>query len=182
ATMAAACSPDEQKRLMVIAGTLSGRPARKPTCRATFSPCSASGWAQPRTTSSTSAGEMPARLIASRATSAPRSSERVFLNTPRGARPMGVRTAERIATSRMEFFSFWLRGSSVPQRFALGQHELDAFAGLRFPAEGEERLALEVEDVLLADGRAGRDGPARQDAGQVAAHLGVVLADLVHPL
>src|SRR6185437_11709405 len=184
ATMAAACNPDEQKRLTVIAGTLSGSPARKPTWRATFSPCSASGWAQPRTTSSTSAGAMAARFIASRATSAQRSSERVFLKTPRGARPMGVRTAERMVTSRMGFF-LWprlLRDWSVPQRFALGQHVLDALAGLGFPAQREERLALEVEDVLLADRRASRDGPAREDARQVAAHLGVVLADLVRAL
>ena len=41
------CRPDEQKRLIVTAEALTGTPARRLAMRATFSPCSASGIAQP---------------------------------------------------------------------------------------------------------------------------------------
>ena len=41
------CRPDEQKRLMVMAGTVSGRPARKDAGRATFMPCSRLGHGAP---------------------------------------------------------------------------------------------------------------------------------------
>ena len=54
AAMAMACKPDEQKRLMVIAENSTGSPARSEAMRATFIPCSASGMAQPRITSSIS--------------------------------------------------------------------------------------------------------------------------------
>jgi hypothetical protein len=53
AAMAMACSPEEQKRLMVTAGTVSGSPARSAATRAMFMPLSPSGVAQPRMTSST---------------------------------------------------------------------------------------------------------------------------------
>src|SRR5205814_9121782 len=89
-----------------------------------------------------------------------------------GARPMGVRTADRMAISRM----VW---SSIPKRLALLQHVLDAIAGLRFPAQREEPFALEVEDVLFAHRRAGRHRAARKRAGEVAGDDGVVRGDLV---
>ena len=54
AAMAMACSPEEQKRLMVTPGTVSGRPARSAATRAMFMPDSPSGLAQPRMTSSIS--------------------------------------------------------------------------------------------------------------------------------
>ena len=54
AARAIACSPDEQKRLMVMAGTVFGSPARSATARAMFIPASPSGNAQPRITSSIS--------------------------------------------------------------------------------------------------------------------------------
>ena len=56
AAMAIACRPEEQKRLMVMAEISTGRPARSEAMRATFMPCSASGMAQPRMTSSISLG------------------------------------------------------------------------------------------------------------------------------
>ena len=56
AANAIACRPDEQKRLMVTADACTGTPARRLAMRATFSPCSASGIAQPRITSSISSG------------------------------------------------------------------------------------------------------------------------------
>ncbi len=56
AAMAIACRPEEQKRLMVMAEISTGKPARSDAMRATFMPCSASGMAQPRMTSSISLG------------------------------------------------------------------------------------------------------------------------------
>jgi hypothetical protein len=51
AASATAWRPEAQKRLRVIPGTVSGRPARSRPMRATFIPCSASGMAQPQMTS-----------------------------------------------------------------------------------------------------------------------------------
>jgi hypothetical protein len=94
--------PEEQKRLMVMALVSTGSPARMAAARATFIPCSASGIAQPMTTSSTSAASTPpARASASRMTAAPISSGRVFLKVPFGALPTAVRTAETITASLM---------------------------------------------------------------------------------
>ena len=66
AANAIACRPDEQKRLMVTADASTGTPARRLAMRATFSPCSASGIAQPRITSSivgrVEAGRAPQRF------------------------------------------------------------------------------------------------------------------------
>ena len=53
APSAIVCSPDEQNRLIVCAGTSTGSPARSAESRATLSPCDASGIAQPHATSST---------------------------------------------------------------------------------------------------------------------------------
>ena len=55
AANAMAWRPDEQNRLIVTADADTGTPARRLAMRATFSPCSASGIAHPRITSSTSA-------------------------------------------------------------------------------------------------------------------------------
>ena len=61
---ATACTPEEQKRLMVTApATLSGRPASSTPMRATFMPCSPSGMAQPTMTSPMSVdGSKPGHL------------------------------------------------------------------------------------------------------------------------
>ena len=94
AAIATACEPDEQKRLTVTPGTLSGSPASSSPIRATFMPCSASGIAQPTITSAMRCGSMPGALAsAARITCASRSSGRVLRNMPRGALPTGVRTA-----------------------------------------------------------------------------------------
>ena len=96
------CSPDEQKRLMVTADAATGIPARRLAMRATFIPCSASGIAQPRMTSSTVSGSMPsARRNASRIATAASSSGRVVRNVPLGALPAGVRTADAMTASLM---------------------------------------------------------------------------------
>src|SRR5260221_14462774 len=102
AANAIACSPDEQKRLTVTADALTGIPARRLAMRATFRPCSASGIAHPRITSSISPASIPgARLSASAMAVAARSSGRVPRRTPCGALPVGVRTAETITASCM---------------------------------------------------------------------------------
>src|SRR5581483_1504533 len=135
------CTPDEQKRLMVIAGTSTGSPAPSAAMRATFMPCSASGIAQPITTSSISApATPPERASASVITSSPSVSGRVSFSPPLIARPNGVRTPLTIATSLIGL---------VPQRLVVHEHVLHALAGFFLAAQREERLALEVEDVLL---------------------------------
>src|SRR6185436_19844596 len=98
-----ACSPDEQNRLTVTADAVIGTPARRLAIRATLSPCSASGIAQPRITSSISAGSSGvARASASLITAAAISSGRVCFSAPLGALPTGVRTAETIKASAMK--------------------------------------------------------------------------------
>ncbi len=90
AANAIACSPDEQKRLIVTAEALTGTPARRLAMRATFSPCSASGIAHPRITSSISEGSIPgARRNASTITVAASSSGLVPRRVPFGALPVG---------------------------------------------------------------------------------------------
>ena len=94
AACATACSPDAQTRFTVRPATDCGRPASSRPMRATFIPCSASGIAQPTTTSSMAATSSDgSRAQASRSTCASRSSGRVSRNIPRGALPTGVRTA-----------------------------------------------------------------------------------------
>src|SRR5437762_411745 len=97
---AMAWRPDEQNRLMVTADASTGMPARRLAMRATLSPCSASGIAHPRITSSISAGETPgARFSASPMQTAASSSGRVDRRDPDGALPTAVRTAETITAS-----------------------------------------------------------------------------------
>ena len=66
-----ACMPEAQALLIVCAGTPSGRPAARPTCRAGLGPDPACR-ACPIHTSPTSAGSTPARWSASRVAAAPR--------------------------------------------------------------------------------------------------------------
>src|SRR6476660_3176429 len=95
-----ACSPDEQKRLTVTAEALTGMPARRLAIRATFIPCSASGIAHPRITSSIAPASIPgARRIASLIAAAASSSGRDPRNAPFGALPTAVRTAETMTAS-----------------------------------------------------------------------------------
>src|SRR5580692_1531234 len=102
AAIAMACSPDEQKRLIVSAETSTGNPARSDAIRATFMPCSASGMAQPRMTSSISwASICGTRSSAPLIATAASSSGRVARSVPLKARPTGVRTEEAMTTSRI---------------------------------------------------------------------------------
>ncbi len=89
-----AFNPDEQKRLIVMPGTLSGSPASSRPIRATFIPCSYSGIAQPTITSSMRVfsidGACARTLVSACASSV---SGRVVRYAPRGALPTGVRVA-----------------------------------------------------------------------------------------
>ncbi len=86
-------SPEAQKRFTVCPGTRTGSPARMEATRATFIPCSPSGKAQPRMTSSIRDGSTPARSSAARMATAARSSGRTSFSFPFLAFPPGVRTA-----------------------------------------------------------------------------------------
>src|SRR3954447_9525518 len=97
-----ACNPDEQNRFTVTADAVTGTPALRLAMRATFSPCSPSGIAHPRMTSSMSAASSPgARLIASPITVDASSSGLVPRRVPFGALPTAVRTADTITASFM---------------------------------------------------------------------------------
>src|SRR5271157_3287685 len=53
----------------------------------------------------------------------------------------------------------------IPQRLTRLERELNSFLGFLFAAQGLESLALQVEQVLFADGRAGRDISAAEYFG-----------------
>ncbi len=97
-----ACNPDEQKRLTVTADASTGMPARRLAMRATLRPCSASGIAQPRITSSIDAGSSPGTLArAALIALAANSSGRITLSVPFGALPTAVLTADTMTASSM---------------------------------------------------------------------------------
>src|SRR5690606_12968515 len=112
-------------------------PARRLAMRATFSPCSPSGMAQPMTTSSTSAGSTPgARRSTSAMTAAAMSSGRTVFRLPFGALPTAVRVAATITASRM---------TQAPSR--AGAHPS---AGVRAAEIGEQILERVADLRLLA--------------------------------
>ena len=111
---------------MVTPGTMSGKPARNAATRAMFMPCSASGIAQPRITSSISSfGTCGYFSSSARMTAAAMSSGRVLRNVPRGAFPTAVRRQSTMTASAMDRFLLIL----VAQRLAGLEHVLHA--GLR---------------------------------------------------
>ena len=87
----AALRPEPQTLLMVIAGTMSGNPARIAACRAGFWPTAAVSTC-PMITSDTCSGFTPARFSTSLMTSAPSSDAGVFASVPPNL-PIGVRVA-----------------------------------------------------------------------------------------
>jgi hypothetical protein len=87
-----ACMEEPQKRLMVAPATDCGRPAIMAISRATLSPCSPSGNAQPSTRSSISSGLTPVFSISPFTTVAARSSGRTLVSAPLPAKWKGERT------------------------------------------------------------------------------------------
>ena len=94
AAIAIAVRPDAQNRLTVTPPTVSGRRDSSAPMRATFSPCSPSGIAQPTIASSIVFGSSDGTCAsAERIAWTSRSSGRTLRNTPFGALPIGVRVA-----------------------------------------------------------------------------------------
>src|SRR5262245_44016558 len=171
APSAIAWRPEEQKRLIVIAPAVVGTPARSAAWRATLLPCSASGIAQPSTTSSTiSAFTGGTRASAPWMTAAAMSSGRVS-RSARPALPTAVRTLDTTTASRMT------SSPLVPERRPFLQGVLDALLRLLRAQERQEGLALEVQEMLLAR-RARRAVAPAEDRGHVRPHERVVLADV----
>src|SRR5262245_44974478 len=175
APSAIAWRPEEQKRLMVMAPAVVGTPARRAAWRATLLPCSASGIAQPRTTSSTISGfTAGTRASAPWMTAAAMSSGRVS-RSDLPALPTAVLTLDTTTASRMTSSPI-----SVPQRRAFLERVLDALLRLLRAEERQEGLALEVQEMLLARRPRRAVAPA-EDRGHVRRHERVVLADVAAP-
>src|SRR3954466_744377 len=161
-------------------------PARRLAMRATLSPCSASGIAQPRMTSSTAAASTPERASASRIAVAASSSGRTNFNAPFGALPTGVRTAEttkalpiEVREQILERFADFGRvaveqvigGVDDDELFRFGQgavelpHVLDRADVVGLALDEELRLgaALRVGEVVALARHRRRDADQRGD-------------------
>jgi hypothetical protein len=96
------CSDEAQKRLTVVPGTLSGRPASRPTWRARLAPCSPAWFAAPMITSTTEPGSTAGTFSRRDLTMKPAmSSGRASIREPLKARPMGVRAVATMTASGM---------------------------------------------------------------------------------
>src|ERR1700733_15707745 len=158
---------------MVIPETVIGRPARKLATRATFIPCSASGMAQPRMTSSISdLSSCGTRSSAPLMAKAARSSGRVVRSVPRGALPTAVRTADAMMTSFMGVLL-------ISKRFAGLQRKGDALLRLLFATEREKCFALKIKQILFTHRRARRNFAACKRICDPVCHLGVVVGDVL---
>ena len=65
--------------------------------------------------------------------------------------------------------------SIVPERFASFERVLNPFERLALAEQAQERLALEVEQMLLTDHCRVRQVAAREDVGELAADERVVI-------
>src|SRR4030095_5125157 len=101
AASAIVCRPDEQKRLTVAPGTVTGQPQRSAIWRPMLPPVAPSGSAQPMSTSSTSSGASFARAIAWATAWPPRSAPCVMLKAPRQLLARPVRAVATTTASVM---------------------------------------------------------------------------------
>src|SRR5271154_2075480 len=100
--MATDCKPEEQNRFTVVPATVTGRPAMMAAIRATFDPWGPWGWAQPRITSSISAGSSFGVFFRTSLIQwAARSSGRVMLKDPRNDFAKPVRELATMTASRI---------------------------------------------------------------------------------
>src|SRR6185503_13184971 len=144
-----ASRPDAQRRLRVWPGTDSGMPASNSAIRATLRLSSPAWLAQPKNTSSTWDQSSPGCFaISALIGTAARSSARTLASEP-PKRPIGVRTASQMNTSRIK---------SLPECRALGVVPLELMVSFRsVPAAGQLRrrsqlvLSREVRHALNAD-------------------------------
>src|SRR4051812_29737942 len=187
AAWAMACRPLEQKRFTVSAGTLFGHFAKNTAFLATFRPCSASGMAQPKSTSSMSSAFRPGtRASAPFMAAAAKSSGRVLRRVPLSARPTGVRTADAMITLRGNAIVIASEGSSkivdgsstasrsIAEGLVVHEHELHALLTLLLATEGEERFTLQIQKVLFGEQGASSDFATTQDVGDLVRDQGVV--------
>ena len=114
-----------QNLLTVYAGTVWGKPARKPIFRAALSPCEPSGIAQPIATSSILSGATPARATASRTTKAPKSGRSVCRRLP-------VRSPKGRPNT---FYNRYITHGLVPEWLIVHEHILNTLHGFWFTAE-----------------------------------------------
>src|SRR2546428_10455328 len=128
--MAIAWRPEEQKRLTVVPATVTGRPARTRATRATLLPWGPLGWAQPRITSSISAGSSWGTLPSTSLMQwAARSSGRVRLNDPRKDLARGGRELATTTASLMAELLSWGDGLSEGYAMAAGSGRARVRAG-----------------------------------------------------
>src|SRR6202789_1895451 len=162
---------------MVIPETVIGRPARKLATRATFIPCSASGMAQPRMTSSISdLSSCGTRSSAPLMAKAARSSGRVVRRVPRGALPTAVRTADAMMTSFMVTPKLC---GLIPQRLSCLQRKRNPFLRLLLSAERKEGFAFEIKQVLFRNWRTGCDFTSAQRIRDPIGDLHIVIRDVL---
>src|SRR6185503_15826307 len=88
---------------------------------------------------------------------------------PLWPRPTADRTASAMTIS-MGFLG------SVPERLVVLKHVLHARLRQRLSAQADERLALELEDLVLGDGVRCARAAAAQNVGELHRDLGVVRA------
>src|SRR5947209_3283834 len=173
AANAMACKPELQKRLIVVPAVVTGKPARIAARRATLWPVAPSGSAQPRITSSISAGSSPLRFTACSITWPPIVTPCVSLNAPRNALPIGVRAVETIAASRMRRHRLPFR-----RRTALPRTErAAAFRELSQQRRGRPVVAVRarerfhlVDDGFQPDPVSPAQRPAAERRERVAVH------------
>src|SRR5262249_53238029 len=135
--------PDAHAMLMVKAGTVSARPARRTTWRARLGPFPACR-AWPNTTCSTASAGTPARCRAARAAIAPSSAAGTPASPPPNL-PMRVRTAPLTTT----FLPFTLReihpnGLGLRVTLERGSAEQASVAALLVAAERSGRVVAVV--------------------------------------
>src|ERR1700684_838037 len=153
AAIANAVTPDAQNRFTVTPPTEFGKPASNAPIRATFSPCSPSGIAQPMIASSISFVSSPRTCApAERIAWTSSSSGRVFLKMPRGALPIGVRLAATIYASCTCLLILQLLcpvRALVTNRLAGLQHAHDPFLRLCSAEQVDKRTPLQRQQPFF---------------------------------
>ena len=154
-----AFSPDEQKRLIVMPGTLAGSPASSTPMRATFMPCSYSGIAQPTMTSSTRAGSSAGTCASTRcSTCASSVSGRVVRYAPRGALPTAVRVAATMYASWIWLLIVvFVPVDQLRSGLPVCKRVRDARLRPRVLQQRHELASLELEQPALVDEAPGID-------------------------
>src|SRR6186713_407390 len=155
--------------------------------RAMLSPCSPSGKAQPMTTSSTCPGSrFGVRLSNSCMALAAISSGRTVASPPRLAFPTGVRTADTITASFMFRSSLskigkWLLSnpySLISQWLSRLQDVPHACLSAFYSKQGQDRLPLEIKNILLTHPLRAGQVTATHHIGEFARNVMVILCNI----